>query len=153
MKIDYKDYYYVGIQFLLFLLFLLPVFPQKIGLPKIIGWIGLLSTASGFIILFIAFFKLGKALSPFPTPKPNISLRSSGIYGYIRHPIYSGLILAFFGWGLFQDSPYQLGIALLLSALFYFKSVYEEQKLIRQFGSNYLTYKQKTGRFFPRFLS
>lgn len=110
--------------------------------------IGLLIAVFGGIIIILALLQLNKNLSPFPTPKNNTTLLQNGLYKYRRHPIYTGIILLFTGYSVFQNSFYKLGISLLLVILFYFKSNYEEQRLEQKFP-DYKLYKNKTGKFFP----
>ncbi len=150
MKQGYKDYFYVGLQLVLFGLYGLPYSPIRLGLPKIFALMGIAFAVLGFFVVIIAFFKLGTALSPYPTPKEDSRLRSTGIYKFVRHPIYSGLILGFTGYGFFDDSLYKLIITALLVLLFYFKSAYEERQLINQFGQDYEEYRFRTGRFLPK---
>jgi protein-S-isoprenylcysteine O-methyltransferase Ste14 len=112
--------------------------------------IGLALTVFGGIIIILALLQLNKNLSPFPTPKDSASLLQNGLYKYMRHPIYTGIILLFLGYSVYQNSFYKLGISLLLVILFYFKSNYEELRLEQTFP-DYKNYKTKTGRFFPLF--
>ncbi|MFP5342471.1 MAG: methyltransferase family protein [Candidatus Limnocylindria bacterium] len=43
---------------------------------------------------------LGGALTPLPHPRDDADLVEDGVYAQVRHPIYGGLIVASFGWGL-----------------------------------------------------
>nr|WP_315147284.1 methyltransferase [uncultured Flavobacterium sp.] len=95
--------------------------------------------------------KLNKNLSPFPTPKNNVTLLENGLYKYARHPIYTGIILLVIGFSVYQNSWYKLLISLLLIILFYLKSTYEEERLEQKFP-DYKNYKTKTRRFFPLIL-
>jgi protein-S-isoprenylcysteine O-methyltransferase Ste14 len=119
---------------------------MKLGLT--IQKMGLTIAVFGGIIITLALLQLNKNLSPFPTPKECSSLLQNGLYKYSRHPIYSGIILLFLGYSLYQNSGYKLLISLLLVILFYFKSNYEEQRLEQKFP-DYKHYRSKTGRFFP----
>ncbi|WP_417266182.1 methyltransferase family protein [Brumimicrobium sp.] len=77
-----------------------------------------------------------------------LNLIENGVYKFIRHPIYTGLILSFFGFAIISDSGYRILITAVLFLLFYFKTIYEEKRLIEKFPS-YLEYKSRSGRFFP----
>jgi protein-S-isoprenylcysteine O-methyltransferase Ste14 len=109
---------------------------------------GLVIAFFGGIIITLALLQLNKNLSPFPTPKDSASLLQNGLYKYMRHPIYTGIILLFSGYSVYQNSVYKLLISVFLVILFYLKSNYEEQRLEQKFP-NYQRYKDKTGRFFP----
>ena len=142
-----KDYLFVTIQFVLFFCFIFNLngsMNLSFGLQKA----GLLVSILGGIIIILALLQLNKNLSPFPTPKNNTTLLQNGLYKYMRHPIYTGIILFFTGYSVYQNSFYKLGISLLLVVLFYFKSNYEELRLEEKFP-DYKLYKRKTGKFFP----
>lgn len=96
----------------------------------------------------VALFNLDKSLTPFPTPKSNSELITSGLYKYVRHPIYTGILLTVFGYGFYSESVSRLTISVLLLILFYFKTNYEEQKLSQKYPE-YGAYKARTGRFIP----
>jgi protein-S-isoprenylcysteine O-methyltransferase Ste14 len=117
---------------------------------KIIGLTGLVTLIIGVLTVAIALLQLNINLSPFPSPKSNSSLIKTGLYKFIRHPIYTGIILTTFGYGLYTDSFYKILISIGLYILFYFKSEYEEERLTKKF-TDYKIYKKSTGRFFPQF--
>ncbi len=148
MKINWKDKLLVSIQFLLFISFLID-FNWSLGFSTFIQKIGLLSFTLGLIIITISFIQLNKNLTAFPTPKKNAVLLSNGLYKFVRHPIYTGVILTFLGYSFYQNSVYKLLITILLIILFHFKTNYEEQQLEKKF-SNYKLYKSKTGKFLPK---
>jgi len=114
----------------------------------IIKDLGLTAGLSGLLIVLIAILQLNKSLSPFPTPKRSGILIQSGLYKYIRHPIYSGIILAAIALGVFDESIWKIGIGFLLWVLFFFKSRYEEQLLLTRF-TGYKMYIENAYRFFP----
>ena len=145
-----KDYLFVGLQMLLFCLFILPISNQQFVVTAIGQWIGGLLAGIGIIILLFALVQLWESLSPFPSPKTSNKLKTKGLYKFIRHPIYSGIILSFLGWSLVQGNYWKLMVTTILLLLFYFKSSYEEQRLINRYGDEYLNYKERTGRFFPK---
>lgn len=149
MNVKRKDYLFVTIQFILFFCFIFD-FNWSMKLSFGIQKTGLWIAVFGGIIIILALLQLNKNISPFPTPKNNTTLLQNGLYKYIRHPIYTGIILFFSGYSVYQNSFYKLGISLLLIILFHFKSNYEEQRLEQKFP-NYKLYKTKTGKFFPKF--
>lgn len=148
--LEKKDFIFVGVQMVLFILYVFDFNLLTINSYYLIGYFGLGTTIIGALIVVIALLQLNTNLSPFPSPKFNTSLIKSGVYKFIRHPIYTGIILASFGYGLYTDSFYKILISIGLYILFYFKSEYEEERLTKKF-SDYIVYKKSTGRFFPRF--
>lgn len=75
-------------------------------------------------------------------------LRRDGAYKFSRHPIYLFSIMFLFlrpSMDLFF-----LTFALTLTIYFYIGSIFEERKLIKIFGKEYLTYREQVGRIFPK---
>lgn len=145
-----KDFLFVGIQLVLFVLYVLEFKLLTINLHDIICSIGLVVSIVGVFVVIIALLQLKTNLSPFPSPKSNATLIKTGLYKFIRHPIYTGIILATFGFAIYMESSYKIIISLGLYLLFYFKSKYEEDRLSNTFP-DYKSYKKGAARFFPRF--
>lgn len=77
-------------------------------------------------------------------------LVTTGIYRYIRHPLYSSLLLL--AWGAFFKQPFSIwGLALALVATFCLRmtAVTEEAENIRFFGDAYRQYMQRSRMFIP----
>jgi protein-S-isoprenylcysteine O-methyltransferase Ste14 len=75
-------------------------------------------------------------------------LRIEGPYKFSRHPIYMFSIL-FIAFRPQMQVDY-LFMIILFIAYFYIGSIFEEKKLIDQFGEDYLKYQRVTGRIFPK---
>lgn len=148
-NLSYKDYLLVGLQALLFIVYIVNLKIIDIKLSSVITTTGLLIAIIGIFIFLIAILQLSNNLSPFPTPKNDSSLIKNGLYKYMRHPIYTGILLMFYGYGVYQESLYKILITSVLLILFSVKSRYEESKLKQKFPS-YSTYTLKTGRFLPK---
>lgn len=148
MKI--KDIIYVSIQFILFIIY--AVVPPKwtFNLPFLLNILFLILAFIGILVLVLGLLQLNKNLSPFPTPKIKSELVTHGMYKWMRHPIYSGIILFALGYALYSSNGYRLFTAILLWILFYFKSAYEEN-LLKEKYEDYAAYQKKTKRFFPFF--
>ena len=76
-------------------------------------------------------------------------LVTTGIYRYIRHPLYSSLLLL--TWGIFFKSPHWLGGLLVLTTtiLLFATAKADETECIQFFGKSYTEYMQHTKRFIP----
>lgn len=148
MRAPVKDLAYVTMQFLLFMLYLIPAFATSIHLPGFFKYIALSATILGLLIIIVSILQLNRNLTPFPSPKTNSTLIQTGLYKLVRHPIYTGIILAATGYGFYTGSVWKISTGAGLFILFYFKSKYEENMLLRKFP-DYGEYKRKTGRFFP----
>ncbi|HTO17432.1 MAG TPA: isoprenylcysteine carboxylmethyltransferase family protein [Edaphocola sp.] len=149
MQKSKKDLFFVSLQLLLFLALIPDLKELAILFPRFIYPIGIVLLISGVIIVLTALLQLNKNLSPFPTPKTGGHLIQTGLFHYVRHPIYSGIILSAFGLAFFSGSGSRLLVCFLLYVLFYFKSNYEELKLIQVYPE-YIDYKKRTTKFFPK---
>ena len=148
MKKTWKDYLFVGLQFLLFGLYafeFLPIYKFHI----IIRYFGLLVAIVGICVMVLSLVQLRKNLTAFPTPTIDAELITSGMYKFSRHPIYTGIILFLFGYGFFQNSISKLILVSMLLLLFYFKTNYEENQLLQKFR-DYEGYRKNVNRFFPK---
>jgi len=78
-------------------------------------------------------------------------LVSEGIYIYIRHPMYSSLLLL--GWGAFFKHPARFGciLSVLSTVCLYVTARIEEKENIRTFGAAYQAYMKKSNMFMPPF--
>lgn len=149
MQVAGKDIFYVAFQLLLFFAFLLEVNLFSFEIPRFLEFIMVFIGITGLVLILIAFFQLNKNLSPFPTPVESARLITNGIFKFIRHPIYTGILFIIFSISVFQGSGYRLLISFLLLILFHLKSMYEEKKLAEKFPE-YEIYKNNTGKFLPK---
>jgi protein-S-isoprenylcysteine O-methyltransferase Ste14 len=119
-------------------------------ISDLISFLGLAVMAGGIAILIASFIRLGKSLTANPVPKDEGELVVSGLYSFVRHPIYLGLLLL--GFGVVLDAGYwpQILIFLMLYIQLHIKANFEEY-LLRQKYPGYAAYAAKTPRFFPRF--
>lgn len=143
-----KDIIFVSVQLLLFVIYFTPLLDFSFQPNSFIAYSALILAIIGLLIILLAFLQMNTSLTPFPTPRENGKLIQNGLYKYIRHPIYSGIILAALGFGVFRGSLWQIFVGILLWILFYFKSRYEEQLLTVRFDE-YVNYRRHTSRFFP----
>jgi protein-S-isoprenylcysteine O-methyltransferase Ste14 len=76
-------------------------------------------------------------------------LVTTGIYHYIRHPLYSSLL--FLTWGIFFKAPNGLGVLLALAATLFLVATAkaDEVECIRFFGDHYQVYMKQTKMFVP----
>lgn len=151
MPLKSLDYLFVVIQFILFSVFLFDIPVLYVSLPYYLQLVGIAMAIAGIVICGIAVLQLNTNLSPFPTPKSGSSLIKNGVFTWVRHPIYSGVLLGLLGLSLYYQSRYKMGVVALLFFLLYFKTSYEEQRLETVF-KEYTDYKSKTKRFIPFFL-
>ena len=144
-----KAAYEIILIFLQFIIIILHFFqwefiPQKqiIQVSPLSYLVGVLIIIFAFMILLVAIKDLGRNLSPFPRPLNNSNLVTTGIYRFMRHPIYYALIFISFGVFITKLSIYYLLLSISLCLVIKFKIVLEEQYLNNKF-KNYLLYKNE----------
>ena len=80
------------------------------------------------------------------------ALNTTGAYSVVRHPLYLGNFLVWFGIVVSVRSWWFAAIAVLIFWLYYERIMFaEEEFLRRKFGEEYLTWAARTPAFFPRF--
>jgi len=73
-----------------------------------------------------------------------------GVYGYMRHPVYSAIILEFIGMNLVANSYWTLlATVALYFPLLGLRLVQEEEALIEKFGEDYRRYRQEVRAIVP----
>ena len=149
LKVFIKASYELILVFLQFFIiflhfFQLELLPNKqiIQINNISYFLGILIIIIASIFILIAIKDLGRNLSPFPRPKANSNLVTTGIYRFMRHPMYYSLIIISFGVFLTKLSIYHLCLTITLALLIKFKIALEEQYLKNKF-KNYFLYKNE----------
>ncbi|WP_203296512.1 methyltransferase family protein [Luteirhabdus pelagi] len=146
-----REITFLLIQFFLFAIFFIDIEGNYLPIPNWL-YFGLLAfILIGFMILFFGVVNLlGES------KKANVMNGNRyvyhGIYKYIRHPIYAGILVAMFGYAIMEVSILKLCVTLIMATVFYFKSEQEERWMIRKYSA-YRKYRRTTGRFFPKFHS
>ncbi len=96
-----------------------------------------------------ALVKMGKKqLSVLPQPLRHSVLRNDGPYRFIRHPMYTAVLLFCLGSVLQHPNAGRLICWLLLQTVLVIKINYEETLLLRTFPT-YAAYARRTARLFP----
>jgi len=123
--------------------------PAWSGPPRVLGVVGgAVLVGAGGLLAIRGVLDLGANLTIFPKPRDTARLVDSGAYRLVRHPIYGGLILGAFGWGLVTASPVALAGAVVLALFFDLKSRREEAWLAEQV-EGYDAYRDGTRRLLP----
>jgi protein-S-isoprenylcysteine O-methyltransferase Ste14 len=102
----------------------------------------------GAVLLVVAALGLGRALTPTPVPTGRGDLRTGGPYRFVRHPIYTGVLLIVIGITLRSGSWFTLAVAVVTFVFFDRKARWEEARLAEQYP-HYADYAARTPRFVP----
>jgi protein-S-isoprenylcysteine O-methyltransferase Ste14 len=138
----------VTVQFgLLAVLFLAPVGDAWPALP---GGAVVRTTASvvGFALVIVGVAQLGLGARIHPAPPANAVLRTQGLYRFVRHPIYSGVLVLGAVAAVTGRSLWHLGAFVGLVGVLAVKARFEELLLMQRFAG-YEAYAARTGRFVP----
>jgi len=100
------------------------------------------------ILLGKGLLDLGENLTPLPYPREDSSLVQTGIYGWVRHCLYSGLIFATAAYSLWTLSLPHAATTVLLFIVLDFKARKEEAWLRDRFPE-YADYQQRVSKFIP----
>jgi protein-S-isoprenylcysteine O-methyltransferase Ste14 len=120
--------------------------PQSVAVVLLVA--GVTIVALGIALFFAGVLALGRSLTPFPKPKEEASLNEGGAYGFVRHPMYGGVILAIAGWSLAR-TPVGLAITAVGALFLELKSRREEAWLVARYPE-YEAYRQRVRwKFFP----
>ena len=102
----------------------------------------------GLVVLGIGLLNLGRSATPLPTPVRGGELRSAGLYHYVRHPIYSGVMALAVGSAITSGNVTIAVAALALVGWLAIKARWEERRLSARYP-DYATYAARTPRFIP----
>ena len=114
-------------------------------------FVGLAMLIAGIAIRWTAIRTLGRYFTSVVVIRNDHRLIRSGLYKHLRHPSYTGALLAHLGLGLAFASWFSIAFS---SIPFFVAAVYrmrvEDQALRETFGDEYLDYSASTKRLIPR---
>ena len=114
----------------------------------ILGALGAVLFVSGLGLAVWARIHLGRNWGMPMTERLEPELITSGPYRFVRHPIYSGLLLGLIGSAL-ATNFLGLIIVLILGAYFVYAATVEERNLMSTFPTAYPTYREHTKMLIP----
>jgi hypothetical protein len=115
-------------------------------------WIAASVTAAGLLFTVWARRHLGGNWSGSVTIKADHELVTTGPYGITRHPIYTGLLIAFAGNALVVGEVRGLIAFAIAFAALWRKLRLEESYMHEQFGQTYVDYQSKVSALVPMVL-
>ena len=112
-------------------------------------WTGAALVAAGLLFTVWARVHLGRNWSGIVTLKHDHELVTSGPYAIVRHPIYSGLLLAFIGSAIANGEWRGLVAVVVVAAALWRKLRLEERWMGEQFGTAYERYRRRVSALVP----
>ena len=129
-------------------------FKDPFGALQIISWILLIISVYLIIAGVLMMKKMGKSSkkrddSTLYQFEKTTELVDTGIFNYIRHPLYSSLL--FLTWGIYckHITWLELIIALLSTVFLYLTALNDEKECLKTFGNKYKEYMKRTKKFIP----
>jgi protein-S-isoprenylcysteine O-methyltransferase Ste14 len=127
--------------------------PHAVRFPTWARTAGWAVAASAYLIMELAERSITlpvRAFLPVLRPDERFELKTGGVYGVVRHPIYAAMAL--YGLGIFLAAGYYLVLAALIVwlAVLPWACQREEGVLIERFGDAYREYRARTPMLFPR---
>ncbi|HZR55470.1 MAG TPA: isoprenylcysteine carboxylmethyltransferase family protein [Terriglobales bacterium] len=107
-------------------------------------------TCLGVALAIWARYILGQYWSARVEVKVDHQLIASGPYAYVRHPIYTGILLAGIGTALYVGELRAILAITLATVGFAIKAKQEESLMTSEFGNRYQEYRKATGFLIPR---
>jgi len=111
--------------------------PVGVSLPEALRWSGFGLFVVGMILAIGALLQLRGV--------ENIDhLVTSGLFGKIRHPMYTGFVFWILGWSVYHSAILSLLIGLIgIANILYWRRL-EEARLLSQYGDTYAKYRLTT---------
>lgn len=114
------------------------------------GLIGVTLTGLGVAFAIWARWHLGANWSAIVSIREQHELIRTGPYRRVRHPIYTGMLLAMAGTALVLGEVRGLLAFAIVLLAFYSKARKEEDWLAREFGEKFKVHTERTGMFLPK---
>lgn len=121
---------------------------RAVGHSGILAWAGVALCLLGFGLAFYARWYLGRNWGPPMAHKERPDLVTGGPYALLRHPIYTGLMLAMLGSALGVHVFWAL-LLVPVSAYFIHSARREESYMCQLFPEQYPAYRARTGMLLP----
>jgi protein-S-isoprenylcysteine O-methyltransferase Ste14 len=124
---------------------------RYVSRSSFLAWTGVLLCVLGFALAFSARWHLGRNWGMPMSRKEQPELITSGPYRFVRHPIYTGLLLAMLGSAIGVNISWAV-LLIPVGAFFIYSARLEEAVMLQQFPEQYSAYMARTGMLVPRVL-
>jgi len=102
------------------------------------------------LLRWIAVLSLGKQFNVSLSIIKNQNLKTNGVYKYIRHPSYTGLLIYYLGLAIMMQNVFSLVLLIVFPFIAVINRVKIEEKMLSGcFKQDYKIYSSKTKKLFP----
>ncbi|CAF0783152.1 unnamed protein product [Didymodactylos carnosus] len=116
-----------------------------------VGRLSILLIIFGNAIRYLAIKQLGNYFTVKLHIQNNQELIINGLFSYVRHPSYTGVIMSFIGLAFLLNNNYgTFAIILPVISVFLYRIYVEEKVLKAYFGSQYEKYQERVPMLIPR---
>ncbi len=117
--------------------------------PTLVDVVAQVLFFGGLALVIVAALGLGRSVTPTPVPVTYGSLTTGGLYRFVRHPIYTGVLAVVAGMTIRSGSVIHLAVAAATVVFFDRKAAWEERRLAETYPG-YDRYAAVTPKFIPR---
>jgi protein-S-isoprenylcysteine O-methyltransferase Ste14 len=122
----------------------------RVDLPPLVRLLGAPAALAGLALFLWMFRHLGLNVTATSLPRATATLVTTGPYRWIRHPMYTTVLILVTAVTLLTANLAIAFSGLAMFALLAARSRLEERRLEEKFGDAYRAYQRRTGRFLPR---
>jgi protein-S-isoprenylcysteine O-methyltransferase len=118
--------------------------------PSVVRPVALVLLVGGLVVRWAAILTLGRLFTVDIAIHSDHVVVQSGLYRFVRHPSYTGLLVAFLGLGFFFANWLSIvGLFVPIAAAVLNRVAKEERALLESLGDPYAAYCARTKRFIP----
>ncbi len=122
--------------------------PLRFAPEQSVAFIGPIVVVTSFVMFFWAVTTMRRSGASIPTGEPTEAIVQSGPYRYSRNPIYVSMVGLLIGAGVWGNTLWLVGLAVLAAYLLWWGVISrEEGYLERKFGSDYTSYRSHVRRW------
>ncbi len=118
--------------------------------PPWLRILGVPTALAGLVLFRWMFLHLGLNVTSTSLPRARATLVTSGPYRWVRHPMYTTVLILVLAVTLLTANAVVAASGLAMFALLAARSRIEERRLVERFGDAYRAYQGRTGRFLIR---
>lgn len=123
---------------------------SAVSLPAWLRWCGVASAILSLPLMYWLFRSIGRNITQTVKTRKEHQLVTTGIYRWVRHPLYSVGTLLFGSFALIAANWFMALATVFGFAMLLVRLPNEERHLMERFGDEYKEYMKRTGRFVPR---